>query len=59
MGENPICEITITSRSNREWQGWIYFPASGQRREFQSLLELLREVENRLPSGEDGGWGKE
>lgn len=56
MADKPICEITITSRNNREWQGWVYFPATGQRQEFRSLLELLQTVERRLPAGQEAGW---
>lgn len=46
MQDRPVFEITITSVENREWQGSVYFPATGERRPFQGLLELVRIVEH-------------
>ena len=45
MNEQPVCEITVFGRENREWQGSVYFPVSGERKPFQSLMELIRVVE--------------
>lgn len=52
MSQRAICEISITGMENREWQGTVYFPVSGERRTFQSLVELIRAVEQGGPSGE-------
>lgn len=50
MSQRAICEISITGTENREWQGTVYFPDSGERRSFQSLVELIRTVEQNAPS---------
>lgn len=50
MKEQPVCEITVTGTENREWQGSVYFPASGKRLSFQSVLELVKAVEDAAKS---------
>ena len=45
MVNNQTYEITITGKKNREWQGSVYFPASGERQSFRSLLELFQVIE--------------
>ena len=44
MAKEPICEITLTGTAGGEWQGWVYFPATGERRFFASLPEMIRAV---------------
>lgn len=46
MKETPLFEITVTGIENREWQGTVCFPASGEQVPFQSLLELIRVAEH-------------
>lgn len=46
MEQKPVCEITVTGTEGREWQGSVYFLASGNRASFRSLLELIRAVED-------------
>lgn len=55
-GENVRHETNhpyLRSRSrppqNQEWQGTVYFPASGEQQAFGSLLELIRTVEQHVP----------
>ena len=45
MKEKQVCEITVTGTKDQEWQGSVYFPASGERQHFRSLLDLIRTVE--------------
>lgn len=45
MKNQTVCEIIVTGTENREWQGAVYFPSSGERKAFQSLLELIKVVE--------------
>ena len=45
MCQEVMWEIAVTGTANHEWQGWVYFPASGKRWDFQSILELLRILE--------------
>ena len=52
MEEKAICEITLTSFRDREWQGSVYFPDCGLRLSFPNLMELVRTVEHRRPPGE-------
>ncbi len=44
MSETPLFEITVTEVKDKEWQGWVRIPASGEKKRFQSLLELFRIV---------------
>lgn len=46
MKETPLFEITVTGVENREWQGTVRFPASGEQVPFHSLLELIRVAEH-------------
>ena len=46
MKETPLFEIPVTGVENREWQGTVRFPASGEQVPFQSLLELIRVAEH-------------
>lgn len=46
MVEKSVCEITITGTENREWQGFVSFPASKERQPFHTLLELIELVEH-------------
>lgn len=57
MTDNNLCEIVLTGTENREWQGSVYFPATGEKCSFQSLLELVRTVDHRI-SGENPEWKK-
>ena len=50
MQEDSLCEIVVRDTQNREWQGWVRFPATGEERPFVSLLELLALMEQHLPS---------
>lgn len=50
MEKHALCEITLTSLNDREWQGSVYFPDCGQRLPFQNLMELIRTVEGKRPS---------
>lgn len=50
MKKEPVCEITVTGVENREWQGSVYFPASEKRVAFQSVLELIKAVEDAAKS---------
>lgn len=49
MKQTPLFEIAVTSAQRQEWQGTVYFPDSGERRSFASLLELIRTVEQQIP----------
>lgn len=49
MKQTPLFEIAVTAAQNQEWQGTVYFPASGEQRDFGSLLELIRTVERHVP----------
>lgn len=49
MKQTPLFEIAVTAAQNQEWQGTVYFPASGEQRDFGSLLELIRTVEQHVP----------
>ena len=49
MKQTPLFEIAVTSAQRQEWQGTVYFPDSGERRGFASLLELIRTVEQQMP----------
>lgn len=53
MQQEQKWEITVTGTANREWQGWVCVPPSGQRQFFQSILELLRILEGTGIGGED------
>ena len=44
MSETPLFEITVTEVKNEEWHGWVHISASGEKKRFQSLLELFRIV---------------
>ena len=50
MKKEPVCEITVTGVENREWQGSVYFPASEKRVAFQSVLDLIKAVEDAAKS---------
>lgn len=45
-------EITVTARENATWQGVLTAPDGGQI-PFRSELELLLELDRRLPPGPD------
>ncbi len=49
MKQTSLFEIAVTSAQRQEWQGTVYFPESGERRAFGSLLELIRTVEEQVP----------
>ena len=49
MKQTPLFEIAVTAAKRQEWQGTVYFPASGERRDFGSLLELIRTVKQHVP----------
>lgn len=49
MKQTPLFEIAVTAAEKQEWQGTVYFPDSGERRTFGSLLELIRTVEQHKP----------
>ena len=57
MQKKPICEITVTGREEREWQGSAYFPVSGERRSFSSLMELIHLMEQGGQSISEAGTG--
>lgn len=58
MDEKTLCEIKVTGTYNQEWQGSVYFPDSGESRTFQSLLEMIRVVEQMETAGLKG-WDSE
>ena len=45
MSQPPVFEITVTSTANSEWQGPVFFPVSGERLPFESLLQLVKVIE--------------
>ncbi|MCI6640230.1 MAG: hypothetical protein MSH10_05525 [Pygmaiobacter massiliensis] len=45
MQKQAVCEITVTGTAEQEWQGSVYFPSSGERRSFKTLLEMIKTVE--------------
>lgn len=57
MKKTPLFEIAVTSVAYGEWQGTVTFPASGEKRPFQSILELMKAVERgaSLPDEKDNG----
>lgn len=59
MKETAVCEITLSGMENQEWQGSVYFPNSGERRSFQSLLELIRVVERNRGASDPSRKGNE
>ena len=40
--------ITVTSTARCEWQGWVYFPSLNKNVPFQSLLDLMRLIEENV-----------
>ena len=44
MSEEPLFEVSVAEMREGEWQGSVYFPASGEREDFHSLMELIRAV---------------
>ena len=42
-----VFEITVTSTEHCEWQGFVFFPSSGMRFPFQSVLELICIIEEK------------
>lgn len=46
MEKKALFEITVTGMKGREWQGLVSFPASGEKKSFQSLLELIKIIED-------------
>ncbi len=44
MSETPLFEVSVAEMREGEWQGSVYFPATGEREDFQSLMELIRTV---------------
>ena len=45
MSQPPVFEIIVTSTANCEWQGTVFFPVSGERLPFKSLLQLVKVIE--------------
>ena len=41
MQQDSVYEIVVHNTQNRDWQGRIRFPATGEEQPFTSLLELL------------------
>lgn len=54
MDKRPLCEITLNGTENMEWQGSVYFCTMGKQRRFNSLLELVRIVEEEKTSDKGG-----
>lgn len=44
VSETLMFEVTVTEVKDGEWRGWVLFPASGEKKCFQSILELFRIV---------------
>lgn len=58
MSETPLFEVSVWEMREGEWQGSVYFPASGQREDFQSLMELIRTVAGHGGVPPDPEWKK-
>ena len=54
MQQDSVYEIVVHNTQNRDWQGRIRFPATGEEQPFTSRLELLMLIERHLPAGPDG-----